>query len=177
MKQSIITYRSGEVELDVNDQKEATYYAALKDKTRFLQDITLYLKEKEDLDVTKISRIDSPDGLIVKAEIKSKSVSKEIMKALYSPDKIKKSGSANTKGATKPNVGFISNLIHFLEDEAKKGRKEISFDEAYETMLFLFPKLTRNQMLAYVGDVRLQNSWGFKYRSEGKNKAKWISLR
>lgn len=178
MKQAIETYQSGEVELNVDDQKEAAYYASLKNKARFLEDIKTWLKEIHNYDVNKIARTESSQGLIVKAEIRSKTVTKDIMNALYSPDRMKKAAGAPTGGNKRINVGFIRQLTDYLRDEARqKGKEKIDFDEVFENMHFLFPELTRSKMIVYVGDTRLQKKHGFKYWSDGKNQKKWVALK
>lgn len=58
------------------------------------------------------------------------------------------------EGHRKNNKGVFQSLREYLEDERKKKRKEIPFDEVLKDMQFFFPKLTARQMQIYLHDKR-----------------------
>ena len=58
------------------------------------------------------------------------------------------------EGHRKVNKGVFQSLREYLDDERKKKRKEIEFDEVLKDMQFFFPKLTARRLQIYLHDKR-----------------------
>lgn len=76
------------------------------------------------------------------------------------PLNIKESGSKVRK---RKNQGFYQQLTNYLQRQKKKGKKQVTMQEAFKQMQKIFPTLTERLFIIYAFDKRQQKSKGFSY--------------
>lgn len=66
------------------------------------------------------------------------------------------------EGHKKQNKGIFQQLREYFDDERKKKRKEIPFDEVLKDMQFFFPKLDERKLQIYLHDKRQLKNIDYK---------------
>jgi hypothetical protein len=153
---------SGNVELDEKEIQQALLKYALEEKK--LVDIVNNYLSPQNLTTKKLVHTQTPNGIRVVAEVTS--ASKDTLS--YTPPVQKETKERNMPSFTKKNKGYADKFTEFLDEQRKKKRKEIPFNEYMEEMQFLFPTMDYRRLYIYLSDKKLQASRRFKFDTDKK---------
>jgi hypothetical protein len=158
---------SGEVEL-TQEEAALAMLEYLKKEKRLVDAMDGFLSARYGYSTKRVAHNTDDNGNITIICEVSHSTDQNVKK-IFSHSKGKKSNEKRQPtGFKRQNVGFFRELTDFLSEERKKKRKEVTFDEAFETMKFVFPSLTERRFMIYASDKRQQQSKGFRF--DGKKR-------
>lgn len=122
-------------------------------KTEVIEAIDLWLSTKKQYNVKKtvfLTKGNSLDSVVVDVarHVEDKTIPQ------FSPIRRREVHKKMPTGWKRQNVGVFKEIEGIIEDERKKGNKELSFDAMYELVHFLYPKMTRSKLAIYIRDRR-----------------------
>lgn len=122
------------------DSPEALQKLLKKNKAQVFKAITGYLQDTHQLQADKLIY---QNGKIIVEARNGGGLTVKVGRIRAVPE-----------GHKKHNKGIFKNLREYFEDERKKKRKEIPFDEVLKDMQFFFPKLDARKLQIYLHDKR-----------------------
>jgi hypothetical protein len=159
MKHNLKT--EGEVELNHEEGVQAMLQY-LRQEKKLLEAMDALLGPKLGVKATKVALFDKDGKVGFKVEVTSNPEKRGYFASPTVPGE-----KRQPTGFIRKNVGFYKELVTYLDEERRKKRKQITIDEAFEDLLFVFPGLDKRNFSIYVRDKRQQKAKGFKF--DGKN--------
>lgn len=145
------TMLTGRVEITTNEIKNAITEIALRNKNVIEEAIDKLLAEKNLVPLRKQYSKDEKSGNFNTILVDVKQEIGQVSKV-----GIPKKNRKQSKGWNRPNVGIGAFLRELFQDEIKKGRQSMPFDEVLETVSdpAMFPTMTKERLSIYLLNKR-----------------------
>lgn len=132
----------------LEDSPEALQKLLKKHKTEVFKAITGYLEDTHQL---KTDKLIFQNGKVIVEARNGGGLAVQVGRIRAIPE-----------GHKKTNKGIFKNLREYFDDERKKKRKEIPFEEVLKDMQFFYPKLDARKLQIYLHDKRQLKNIDYK---------------